>query len=267
MKVIVPIDFSENSLKALEFAVFYAAKRQGKIILVHVIEIIYDFASQASIAMESMHEEAGESMKKLINKHQTSGVEMDYRIEEGTASISTARIAGEEEASLIIMGTQGESGLNKVLFGSTAVNVIREANCPVLVVPANAQSSGIKSITLALEFSNHEEKYIEWIVELSNQWSLGLEILHVQTSRDFQGKLMVLGMESYLEKKHPGIPIRIHAYFAENAAQGLDNYLNEHKNLIMVMCHEHKNLWSQVLHKSMSIKMAYHSHVPLLIMN
>ncbi|WP_026952325.1 universal stress protein [Algoriphagus mannitolivorans] len=267
MKVLVPIDFSENSLKALEFAIFYAEKRNGRIILVHVIEIVYDFASQASIAMESMHEEAGESMKQLIKKHQSEGVEIEYRVEEGTASISIARIAEEEEASLIIMGTQGEAGINKVLFGSTAVNVIREANCPVLVVPGEAQINGIKRITLALEFSNHEEKFIDWIVGLSKTWNLSLEILHVQTAQDFRGQLMVMGIESYLEKKHPGIPIRIHTYYAENAAEGLDNYLHEHENLIMVMCHEHKNLWSQVLHKSKSIKMAYHTHVPLLIMN
>ena len=267
MKIIVPIDFSENSLKALEFALFFAEKRKGKIILVHVIEIVFDFASQAAIALESMNKDAEAAMKKLIKKYQTSGIDLEYRILEGTASISTARVAEEEEASLIIMGTQGESGINKVLFGSTAVNVIKEAYCPVLVVPAKAQTSEIKRITLALEFSNHEEKFIDWIVELSKKWDLGLEILHVQTSQDFQGQLMVLGIESYLEKKHPGLPIRIHTFYAESAAEGLDRYLDEHQNLILVMCHQHKNLWSQIINKSESVKMAFHTHVPLLIMN
>ncbi|MDX5340687.1 MAG: universal stress protein [Cyclobacteriaceae bacterium] len=267
MKAIVPIDFSENSIKALEFALNYAKKKQGKIILIHVIELVYDFASQASIAMESMHQDAEESAKKLIEKYQVSGVEMEYRIEEGTASISIARIAEEVEATLIIMSTQGESGIKKALFGSTAVNIVKEASCPVLIVPAEANVSEIKRITLALEFSNHEEKFIDWIIDLTKRWDLGLEILHVQTSQDFQGQLMVLGIESYLEKKHPGIPIRIHTFYAESASEGLDNYLDEHQNLILVMCHQHKNLWNQILQKSKSIKMAYHTHVPLLIMN
>lgn len=267
MKIIVPIDFSENSFKALEFAIFYAKKKNGKIILIHVIEMVYDFASQAAIAMESMHQDAEKSMQKVINKYQTPNLDLEYRIEEGTASISTARIAEEEEATLIIMGTQGKSGINKVLFGSTAVNIVKEASCPVLIVPTQADISAIKRVTLALEFSNHEEKFIDWIIDLTKRWDLGLEILHVQTSKDFQGQLMVMGIESYLEKKHPGVPIRIHTFYAASASEGLDYYLDEHQNLILVMCHQHKNLWSQILQKSKSIKMAYHTHVPLLIMN
>ncbi|WP_332910879.1 universal stress protein [Algoriphagus boritolerans] len=44
MKLIVPIDFSENSIKALEFAIFMADKKHGEITLVHVVEVVYDFA-------------------------------------------------------------------------------------------------------------------------------------------------------------------------------------------------------------------------------
>ena len=267
MKIIVPIDFSEYSLKALEFAIFFAEKRQGKIILVHIIEIVYDFASQAAIAMESMQDEAAESLKKLIQKYQVAGVEMEYKIKEGTASIMTSRIAEEENASMIIMGSKGESGIAKVFFGSTAVSVIREANCPVLVVPAEAKISEIRKMTLALEFSNHEEKFLDWIIELSKRWDLGLEILHVQTTKDFKGQLMLLGIESFLLKNHPEVPIRIHTFYAESATAGLNNYLLEHNSLILVMCHEHKNLWEQILHQSKSVKMAYHTHVPLLIMS
>lgn len=267
MKLIVPVDFSENSIKALEFAIFMADKKHGEITLVHVIEVVYDFASQVAIALDSMFNDGEKLLKKLIGKYEASGVKMDYKITEGVASISVARIADEMGASLIVMGTQGASGIKKALIGTTTVNLIREANCPVLVIPAHAKVAEINKVTLALEFANHEEKFIDWIIFMSEKWGLRLEILHVQTSQGFKEELAILGMEGYLQKKYPGLKVRIHSFYAENASEGLDLYMKEHENMILVMCHEHRNLWDQIIQKSKSLQMAYHTHIPLLVMS
>ncbi|HSF54199.1 MAG TPA: universal stress protein [Algoriphagus sp.] len=266
MIFIVPLDFSENSYKALEFALSMADKKQGKITLVHVVEIAYDFASQAAIALDSMFKEGEKLLKKTLEKYKAAGVEMDYQILEGNAAISVARIAEEKQANLIIMGTQGASGIKKALIGTTTVNLIREANCPVLVVPAQANVAEIKKVTLALEFANHEEKFIEWIVEMSKRWELRLEILHVQTTTGFKEELAVLGMEKFLEKKYPELKVKIHTFYAGSASEGLNVYMEENDNMILVMCHQHRNLWDQIIQKSQSIQLAYHTHIPLLIM-
>lgn len=267
MKIILPLDFSENSRKALEFAIFLADKKHASITLVHVIELIYDFASQAAIVLDTMHNDAEAVMKKTIEDHQSTGIQFDYVIKEGTASITIARIAEELKATLIVMGTQGASGIRKTLVGSTTVNTIKEAKVPVLVVPAESHVAQIKKVTLALEFANHEAEFIDWVVMMSEKWGLGLEFIHVQSGSGFKENLSVLGLESYLVKKYPKLPVRIHTYYAPTATEGLDQFLEEHENGILVMCHQHKNLWDQVLSKSQSIKMAYHTHVPLLIMN
>jgi nucleotide-binding universal stress UspA family protein len=267
MKIIVPIDFSENSIKALEFAIHLAKNRHGKIILVHVIEIVYDFASQAAIALDSVYKDSEIAFKKLISNHSGSGINIEYKLVEGTASVTTANIAEEEEADLIVMGTQGASGLQKTLVGSTAVNTIRDSNCPVLIVPNQANISNINKMTLALEFADHEENMIEGLVDLTKIWNKELEILHVQTNPGFKEKLSLMGIETFFEKNHSGLPVKIHNYSAESALEGIQTFLNEYPNRILVMCHEHKNLWNQVLHKSQSIQMAYHTHVPVLILN
>ncbi len=266
MKIILPLDFSENSKKALEFAIFLANKKHASITLVHVIELIYDFASQAAIILDTMHRDAEAMMKKTIEEHQSTGIHFDYVIQEGTASITIARIAEELKATLIVMGTQGASGIRKALVGSTTVNTIKESRIPVLVVPAESNVAQIKKVTLALEFANHEKDFIDWVVMMSEKWGLGLEFVHVQSGSGFKENLSVLGLESYIVKKYPKLPVRIHTYYAPTATEGLDQFLEEHENGILVMCHQHKNLWDMVLTKSQSIKMAYHTHVPLLIM-
>lgn len=266
MKLIVPLDFSENSFKALEFAIGLADKKHGKIILVHVVELVYDFASRSALALDSMFKDAENLMKKTIASYSGSGVPMESQVVEGNGSVSIARIAEEQGAALIVMGTQGASGIKKALVGTVTVNVVKEASCPVLVVPAKAKVSEIKKVTLALEFANHEEEFLDWMVNMANKWSFGFEILHIQTSEGFLEDLSVLGIESYLAKKYPGQATRIHTFYAENSMDGLDLYLDEHDDMILVMCHQHRNLWEQIIKKSHSIQMAYHTHIPLLIL-
>jgi len=266
MKILVPLDFSENSFKALEFAIGLADKKHGKIILVHVVELVYDFASQSALALEAMFKDAEKLMKKTIKTYEDSGVPMEYQVIEGTAAVTIARIAEEQNTTLIVMGTQGASGIKKTLMGTVTVNVVKEASCPVLVVPAKAKISEVKKVTLALEFANHEEEFLDWMVNMAKKWSFGFEVLHIQTSQGFLEDLSVLGIESYLGKKYPGLPVRIHTFYAESPNDGLDLYLDERDDMILVMCHEHRNLWEQIIKKSHSIQMAYHTHIPLLIL-
>lgn len=267
MKVIVPLDFSENSLKALEFAVLIAGKKNGSVTLVHVINMVADVASQTVIALDHMFADGKKLLQEAVQRYQTPDVTIDYKIIEGNTPISVARVAAESDATLIVMGTQGASGLAKTLVGSTTVSLVQEARCPVLIVPSKANIYNIKKVTLALEFADHEEKFIDWIVDMSRRWELGLEILHVQSNTDFKEELAVLGMEAYLHKKYPDLVARIHTFYASSAAQGLELYMAEHDNMILVMCHQHRNLWEQIFQKSQSIEMAYHTHIPLLIMN
>lgn len=266
MNFIVPLDFSENSLKALEFAISMANRKQGKITLVHVVEMAYDFASQSAIALDGVFTESEQLLKSYIEKYKSLDITMEYEILEGNMAINVARIAAEREANLILMGTQGAGGISKTLIGTNAVNMIREANCPVLIVPAQANVTQIRKVTLALEFANHEEQFIDWIVAMSKRWDLALEILHIKTKQGFKEELASIGMEGYLNNKYPGEKIKLHTFYAENASDGLQLYMEENSNMILVMCHQHQNLWDQILKKSESIHLAYHTHVPLLIM-
>ncbi|RIW12704.1 universal stress protein [Algoriphagus lacus] len=265
MKIIVPIDFSDNSIKALELAILLSEKGKTEITIVHIIELVYDFASQAAVALDSLHKESAKLIKELEAKYSNSGVKFDHEIHEGTASISIARIAKEREATLIIMGTRGATGIKKTLFGSTAVNLLKEANCPVLVVPESTQINQLQRITLALEFANHEPESIDKVVALSQLLNLYLEFLHVQTTDGFKEDLAVLGLEKYIQNKFPHLPVRFYTYYGETASEGLDGFLEEHQHMILGMCHHHRGLMESIFKKSHSFEMAYHTEVPLLI--
>lgn len=266
MKILVPLDFSENSIKALEAAISLSKETETTILLVNVIELTYDFASQAEIALTSLHRDGEAEMEKIIKGYENKKIPMQYVVLEGTAAISIARIAEEEQVDLIVMGTQGASGIKKTLIGTVTVNLVKESVCPVLVIPALTKVSEIKKLTLALEFADHEEGFLDWVANLAKDWKLDLEILHIQSTKGFKEKLQVLGSELYFSEKLPNMNVEIKTSFDDDPSHGLQRFVASEKDMILGMCHKHRTLWEQISKKSHSIEMAYHTHIPLLVM-
>lgn len=139
-KVLVPIDFSDYSKSALKYAVNFAKSFNADIILVYVVEpIIYppDF-SMGQIAMPSINTEwddrAKDELAKLAKNEITGVNSVKTIIKTGKPFVEIIETAKEENADLIIIATHGHSGVEHILFGSTAEKVVRKAPCPVLTL-------------------------------------------------------------------------------------------------------------------------------------
>ncbi|MBN3584616.1 universal stress protein [Algoriphagus aestuarii] len=267
MKILVPLDFSDNSKKALDFAVSLVIKKSGEITILHVIEAVYDFAAQAAIVIEGMHRDAESYFQNLINSYEHTGIKFEWIIKDGTVSIMTSNTAKEINADLIVIGAHDPEGLDFSFVGRTSTDIIKSVDRPVLLVPGNVQIKNIEKVALALEFSDHEEPFIEWIIHMAKVWDLRLEFLHIVLKEHFNEKLMMLGLEAYVQKKSPELDTKLEIVHSNNLMKGLDDYLSNNENVILVMCHHHKNFWEEILTKSKRIQMANHTHVPLLIMN
>lgn len=139
-KVLVPIDFSDYSKSALKYAVNFAKSFNAEIILVYVVEpVIYppDF-SMGQIAMPSINAEwddrAKDELQKLAKSDITGAENVKTIIKTGKPFVEIIETAKEENVDLIIIATHGHSGVEHILFGSTAEKVVRKAPCPVLTL-------------------------------------------------------------------------------------------------------------------------------------
>ena len=141
-RILVPIDFSEHSKKALEYAVPFARQFGASLELLYVVEpTIYpaDF-SFGQVGFPNVEEElrtrGHHELGTLIAKTIGGRVKARASVRTGKAFFEIAQFAQEQGIDLIIIATHGHTGMEHVLFGSTAEKVIRHAPCPVLVVPA-----------------------------------------------------------------------------------------------------------------------------------
>jgi nucleotide-binding universal stress UspA family protein len=139
-KILVPIDFSDFSKSALKYAVTFAQHYHSKLILIYVMEpVIYppDF-SMGQITLPTvnfeMDKRAKEELDKLAETEIGSLVQVQTVIKTGKPFVEIIETAKEEDADLIIISTHGHSGVEHILFGSTADKVVRKASCPVLTL-------------------------------------------------------------------------------------------------------------------------------------
>ena len=139
-RILVPIDFSDHSKKALQYAIPFAEQFKASIDLLYVVEpTIYpaDF-SFGQVGFPNVEDElrqrGAEELKSLISKEIGRRVPAKQVIRTGKAFYEIGEYAREESMDLIIIATHGHSGVEHVLFGSTAEKVVRHAPCPVLVV-------------------------------------------------------------------------------------------------------------------------------------
>lgn len=139
-RILVPIDFSAYSKEALQYAIPFARKFKAELILLHVVEpAIYpaDF-NFGQVGIPSIEDElrgkAVDELNKLVEKETKRRARSSIMVRVGKPFIEIITAAKEENIDLIIMATHGHSGIEQILFGSTAERVVRKAHCPVLTV-------------------------------------------------------------------------------------------------------------------------------------
>jgi len=139
-KILVPVDFSDYSKIALKHAVNFAQRFNSKLFLIYVIEpMVYptDFSiGQIAIpAVENnLTSRAEEELQNLVKNEIAGKLESEVIIKSGKPFMEIIECAGEMDADLIIIATHGHTGVEHLLFGSTAEKVVRKAPCPVLTL-------------------------------------------------------------------------------------------------------------------------------------
>jgi len=139
-KILVPIDFSDYSKRALRYAIDFSKHFNSEIILVSVIEpMIYpaDF-SMGQVAIpatdQNLTERIENELKSLEENEIGNQVKSKRIIKSGKPFYEIVETAREEDVDLIIIATHGHTGVEHLLFGSTAEKVVRKAPCPVLTL-------------------------------------------------------------------------------------------------------------------------------------
>jgi nucleotide-binding universal stress UspA family protein len=140
--ILLPTDFSECANYALSYASEFAREAGAAIICVHVIEPVVPTVGYSGVTeplpmtdiSEQLEESATRELPKIAKHEACAGLVVEEVIAHGDAASEIVRVARERHVDLIVIASHGRTGLGRILFGSTAEQVVRHAPCPVLVV-------------------------------------------------------------------------------------------------------------------------------------
>jgi nucleotide-binding universal stress UspA family protein len=139
-QILVPIDFSDYSKKALKYAFRFAEQFGASLALLYVVEpTVYpaDF-SFGQVGFPNVEDElrkkGEEELQTMIAETLKGLVPASAVVKTGLPFVEVTAYAAEHDIDLIIVATHGHTGVEHILFGSTAEKIVRKASCPVLVV-------------------------------------------------------------------------------------------------------------------------------------
>ncbi len=184
-KILVPTDFSEISLAALDYAARIAKKDDGEILLLHVIESymensIIDMRVDYTEIIEKGIENKFNEIK-LKNKN-LEGVTIRSKVVLGKIHAEIDEIAAQEKIRLIIMGTHGVSGrtnIGKFILGSNAYRTISNAPCPIITLREAPRRKEIKNIVVPLDSTKESTEKLDVAIRWAKFFDAKIHLLAV----------------------------------------------------------------------------------------
>jgi nucleotide-binding universal stress UspA family protein len=194
-RILCPIDFSEFSVTAYDYAQSLAWHYKATLFLQHVIDSLvpyypyFAFPDPYNEICRKLRADAAQQLQEFAKTHSWRGVQPQGDVQDGVATDLILGFAEAKAVNLIVMGTHGLRGLDHLTLGSVTEKVLRKAHCPVLAVrkPAHdlvTPEGGpdlvqLHRVLYCTDFSDDSEQAWDHAVSLAAEYSAELTLLHV----------------------------------------------------------------------------------------
>jgi nucleotide-binding universal stress UspA family protein len=189
-RILCPTDFSAFSERALEHAIALANRRESFLTLLHVVPPHIPPAAALPFPVTprlDVHarQAALEALGRFAEPARAAGIETTLEVREGSIVGHVVKLAEALPADLVVMGTHGLSGFDRLMLGSVTEKVLRRASCPVLTVPralregGGMRRRGVETIVCPLDFADPSARALRIAVSLARDSGARLLLLHV----------------------------------------------------------------------------------------
>ncbi len=222
--IVVPVDFSPESLNGLRMALLFSRTTRTKIHLLYVLQksIEYDSPSED----EKLRAEL--KFKQLISEHQNllgTGSEIVYLISRGRVYNEVVSLADKLEDCIISASTHGASGFQELFIGSNAFRIISTTDKPVITMRKNCCPDSIKTIVMPIDLSVDTRQKVPVTTEIANLFGATIHVVGIQTSRS---KINQKKIRAYVSQAAAFIESKVkcesNEVFGDNISDLLLNY-------------------------------------------
>jgi nucleotide-binding universal stress UspA family protein len=206
--------------------------------------------------------ELNHDLRKI--KDTTHKPEIRHLGDAGSLTHNLNDIVVKNKIWLSVMGTKGESFANNVLFGSNVFKVLEKINCPVLVIPKDAEYKKLRKIAYATDFRSSDLDIINWLYRLAELLKIGLTLVHVSADIIADNEKDALkSQEKIYKSQFPKTTVEI--FVGENIQDSLHKIAEQLDVGMLALLHRRQEFFESLFHASISRKMIKHTGIPVLI--
>lgn len=274
--ILVLTDFSENAKAAENYALQLAIDVKGNLILYNTYthqrervggNVVWPHGNPSSELqsisnLQARVDELNRDLRKIRDKNYKP--EIRHLGDAGSLTNKLNDVVAKNKIWLAVMGTKGESFASNVLFGSNVFKVLENMNCPVLVIPKDAEYKKLKKIAYATDFRSSDLDIIHWLYEFANPLKMRLVLVHISSDTiTNEEKEILKNQEKIYKSQVPGITVEF--YDGESIQDSLHKTVEQLDANMLVMLHRRKEFLENLFHASISHKMIRHTEIPIII--
>jgi nucleotide-binding universal stress UspA family protein len=264
--IIVPLDFSDESLTGLNLSLMLAAKTGASIQMVHVIKNkTGDYYEQVEKENQFAKMKFEEIIKKYKEKDKIN-CSLNYTIKEGKIFKEIADLADTYEDSITVLSTHGASGFEELFIGGNAYKITSHSRNPVITIRRSKISSNIDKIVLPLDFTFQTREKVPYTVKLAKVFNSTIHILTISLSKmkSVEKKLHQYSKQvaSYLDTQKTSYTVQ-HLHGSNLTDVTLDYARSIDADLISIMTEQEKSA-SNLLLGNFAHQMINKAFIPVL---
>ena len=258
--ILVPIDFSENAMSAVNYAGALAKHLQLDLHLLHAIHNPVPDINSSVILMEVLMDNAKSFANQKLDATSESlqeefGITPQIHMDFGLAADYIIQESESLDVDLIVMGTSGASGFIDSLLGSVTSSVIKRGKKPVMAIPDEAKYEKLKVIAMANDHQESMAFEMSFIHEFAQKMESRLDIIFIKSENTKYYQEMILN----------DIKLRQVSIWAPSIYEGITTYLERESADLLVLKQHDRNFFEDLIHKSTTKEILRKSSIPLLI--
>lgn len=270
--LLIPTDFSETGTNSLAYATALAKTLKADMRLIHAYHPFVpdndEFGVRYKDELDQFKKESDVELARICNEIKESfDGQCEFASIQGLARDVIVEQVEETKPDLLVIGTENLNPFNRIVFGTVTGKVLKEANCNFLVVPENAAYQPPQKIAFAMDYHDSDMEEIKFLAKMSSGFGSELHVIHVVSDDEF-----VHYRENYfdeftkeIERTIPENRLIFELIKGDDVSDTIDKYVEENRINLLAVAKTRKNFVERLFTNSVSQKLFYHTHIPLLI--
>ncbi len=285
--VLIPIDFSDYSLKACELGFNFASIRGAVVHITHAYyspvfpasfpfgdNFVYQGGDEETIQVIYQKVQAEmQKFKSLVDEKIHSGewnhVSYTYSLREGLPEEEIIAVSKELDPILIIMGTRGKNQKDLDLIGSITAEVIERVKSNVFAVPENisfTRFSQIQRVAFGTSFDQKDLVAVDALIKTISATNIQFYLFHISHKPDAWDEIKLAGIKEYFAKQYPDMKINYDIIDANDFVFNLEKFIRTNQIDVISLTTYRRNIISRMFNPSMARRMLFHTDTPLLVL-